>query len=654
MEAKDVDDEQCNNEHEVSARRKALFSVAEREAECKVLLGQVNGQKVETLLQDLESFTGPHEDVHNTTLSSGPFSVFTTSVSASSIESHNEIPSDQEDQPISNTIEDDIDEVIRQSHWDEVIDVAPNRHVVDLDFFDTRSRTPVFNDSFDTLFEFPASLSIEEDIQDVDLYKDLLNSSPTEYLQRTPSPRELAMPLEIAGDFGDLAPLITNTLLVHYKEAMLQCFVPLKQEKSPWSIVHLPCAMSAYGEMALLGDTNNAKAALFFAICAMSALNLEQIQRQETGTTSQWQTAGERYRSKAKSRLQASLREQGGSVKKAKYKEVLMALLSMVTICVVSGQMEDTKSFLLDAERFIYLHGLSKRRKSKKVLMLHAIFLYLRVVQESTCISDAALQASLPNATYHELSADGSFSCRYPSLWTDRLKLSLSLDTDNLEMQLMSYPSDAAEPTIFEHVYGIPEYLFRYISHATYLANELERHHSKVANHRLDASIKALESRICSYQNPYKAMAVIGPRRSPDEFESRCSLYYDFIEAIHSALMIYYYRRVRDVNSLVLQHYVKKTIHHLLVHERKKIEQNDASANFCWPGFVAACEALDAKDRETVSKWLERSYTKSGLGSFNTARDVAEKVWAARGRSGNADMSWHDVLARGKTALILS
>lgn len=318
--------------------------------------------------------------------------------------------------------------------------------------------------------------------------------------------------------------------------------------------------------------------------------------------------------------------------------------------------MEEARCFLLDAERFIYLRGLPKIRKSPKVLMLHAIFLYLRVVEESTYISAQAIQPSLPNSFHDESNRNRSLLCRYPSLWTERLKLSLSLnfrDTTNLEMQLMAFPADIDEPTVFENIYGIPESLFRSISHATYLANELGRN-DNVPNKQLDQSIKALERQICDWKNPYRTMAKLGPSKTPVELEARCGLLFDFIEAIHSALMIYFYRRVRDVNSVVLQHYVHKTIHHLLQHEKKKMESGDMSASFCWPGFIAACEALDPEQRDLISAWFQRSGKSSGLGMFDTARDVTMKLWAARGATGNSDMSWEEILANGRTALILS
>jgi arginine metabolism regulation protein II len=478
---------------------------------------------------------------------------------------------------------------------------------------------------------------------------------------RLPTPVTLTFSQDVAG----MAPGVMRTLLDHYQTSMMGCFTPLHYEKPPWKILHLPCAISAYGELSLLGDSNNAKMTLLFAVLAMSAFNLKHLQT-DPMEADNWQSIAESYREKAKARLKLCLREQSEEKKMSKYKEVLMALTSMVTVCVVSGQMQEARCYLLDAERFIYMQSLKKPKQSRKVNMLHSIYLYLRIIEESTFTPVEDAQPYLADQSYAMTNETPSAICRYPSLWTDRVKLSSDMDFQDmatLETRLVQFPSDQDEPTMFEQIYGIPESLFRLISHATHLADEVRRSRSMYPSgmsQDLAQRAKTIEAKICDWKNPYKLLAekqtliVYGPAERSGKIEVRTDLLYNFLEAMHCALIIYFYRRVRDTNATALQHYVGKTIHHLLEHEKKKNMYGDTSAYVAWPGFIAACEALDPIHREQISAFMFRAGQQSGVGSLFVAAEVATKVWAARDDTGSLDVSWSDILATSKNGLIVT
>lgn len=475
---------------------------------------------------------------------------------------------------------------------------------------------------------------------------------------RLPTPVTLTFSQDVAG----MAPGVMRTLLDHYQSSMMGCFTPLHHEKPPWKILHLPCAISAYGELSLLGDSNNAKMTLLFAVLAMSAFNLKHLQT-DPSEADNWQSIAESYREKAKARLKLCLREQSEEKKKSKYKEVLMALTSMVTVCVVSGQMQEARCYLLDAERFIYMQSLKKPKQSRKVNMLHSIYLYLRIIEESTFTPVQDTQSQLVDPSYAMANEAPSAICRYPSLWTDRVKLGSDMDFQDLESRLVLFPADQDEPTMFEQIYGIPESLFRLISHATHLADEVRRSRSGYPggmSQDLAQRAKIIEAKICNWKNPYKLLAekqtliVYGPAERSNKIEVRTDLLYNFLEAMHSALIIYFYRRVRDTNATALQHYVGKTIHHLLEHEKKKNMYGDTSAYVAWPGFIAACEALDPVQRDQISAFMFRAGQQSGVGSLFVAADVATKVWAARDDTGSLDVSWSDILATSKNGLIVT
>merc|ERR1711939_1041826 len=62
---------------------------------------------------------------------------------------------------------------------------------------------------------------------------------------RLPTPVTLTFSQDVAG----MAPGVMRTLLDHYQTSMMSCFTPLHHEKPPCKILHLPCAISAYGEL---------------------------------------------------------------------------------------------------------------------------------------------------------------------------------------------------------------------------------------------------------------------------------------------------------------------------------------------------------------------------------------------------------------------
>ncbi|THY68387.1 hypothetical protein D6C86_09391 [Aureobasidium pullulans] len=642
-------------EREMGLRRKPLFSDRERIAECSRMTRQISDKQVEGLLLQLDTQAETLD--YDAPLNHGPFGVFSVNKPKSPSLSPSSPPvPEPEALPIINSLPED------DWYGIDFMNVEQSSH----DFQPLMMKSPLplswatpssmlnFGDGMDEAFNM--NLDGTEDPSGI---TDLTRFFPLS--TRLPTPVTLTFSQDVAG----MAPGVMRTLLDHYQTSMMSCFTPLHHEKPPWKILHLPCAISAYGELSLLGDSNNAKMTLLFAVLAMSAFNLKHLQT-DPMEADNWQSIAESYREKAKSRLKTCLREQSEEKKKSKYKEVLMALTSMVTVCVVSGQMQEARCYLLDAERFIYMQSLKKPKQSRKVNMLHSIYLYLRIIEESTFTPVEDAQPFLADQSYAVTRETPSEMCRYPSLWTDRLKLGSELDSHDmadLETRLVKFPVDQDEPTMFEQIYGIPESLFRLISHATHLADEVRRSRSTYPggmSPEVAQRAKIIESKICNWKNPYRLLAekqtliVYGPAERSDKIEVRTDLLFNFLEAMHSALIIYFYRRVRDTNAIALQHWVGKTIHNLLEHEKKKNKYGDTSAYVAWPGFIAACEALDPMHREQISAFMFRAGRQSGMGMFDTASDVATKVWAAREDTGSLDVSWSDILATSKNGLIVT
>lgn len=303
--------------------------------ECTRLLEIIGNRSVEGLQQELDE-SGLSTNSSQSTLSLGPFGVFSIQSSSSP--------------QILDLQQDDLS----WTQLDYLVDVEPSLFLVGQSNLEESEVTPkeryafgpepscldpptpsIFFSSSPSSFNVDGIESLEETRPAVrDTFEDVVDSGSGEAQLTLISPLYTSLSTQSATDIGDLAPSITNLLLSHYKENLISQFMSLEHHKPPWQVLHLPCATSAYGEIAISGDTNNAKASLLFAIFAISALNLDRREQQTSGEKLQWRVAGELYRDRAKKRLQACLREQDGMIKTAKYKEVLMAILSMVTICV--------------------------------------------------------------------------------------------------------------------------------------------------------------------------------------------------------------------------------------------------------------------------------------------------------------------------------
>ncbi|CRL29439.1 Fungal transcriptional regulatory protein, N-terminal [Penicillium camemberti] len=437
-----------------------------------------------------------------------------------------------------------------------------------------------------------------------------------------------------ASDLEDFTMPLTKMLLDHYRHTMVTFFTPARVEaKSPWEAIYIPSLLSTVGEIGLAGDSSNAKVSLLFAVFAISAFSQSQSSSPAEQGYQDWNALGELYRERASRRLKQSLFNLShDKAKKEKYKDILMALLSMVTICVVSGKMENAAHYLRDIEEIINLHGVHKVSQSSKVRMLHSIYLYLRVVTERTCIESR----SQPNIFENSLTLSTS-SSQDISTWDSLIGFSSPFTEETLNL-------DTPFKSTFEEIYSVPQSLFKLIlqtTHLSVLINKMQTSGTYNIDHGpLSGQVKDLESRICTweYECPGNWHSAHIPLPQREIFP------YHFVQAMYKALIVYFYRSVRDVNATILQFYVKQIIDHLFEYDKKKEKHMDQSANTCWPGFIAGCEALDPKLREQISDWLERSGRSTGIRMFIVALEALQKVWQTRSLPGMQNAPWNRVL----------
>ena len=176
------------------------------------------------------------------------------------------------------------------------------------------------------------------------------NPSPSQDSDKTPSNAAQSLneiPTNSHAAASALQPIVlaavesvteAQFLLKHFHDAVVpqMSFMP-STSKSPWTIMQLPEAMRTLSDLTYLhtGTLNHVNAANLYALLACSVYHLSvktlvDLPRSKEHLRNLFESLKER----AKRHMQTSLMEELKGAKKAKYKEQLMAILSMLAFTV--------------------------------------------------------------------------------------------------------------------------------------------------------------------------------------------------------------------------------------------------------------------------------------------------------------------------------
>ncbi|GME49846.1 hypothetical protein FDECE_9932 [Neofusicoccum parvum] len=185
-------------------------------------------------------------------------------------------------------------------------------------------------------------------------------------------------------------------LLDHYSKNVLRIFSILDNKNTPWSSFHLPRALQCCSELEVVGRSTPARSALLHAILSVSAYNLQcrHASQNQEAVARKWAEIGSKYRMQALDFLKTSAGDPLVATTNSEYKELLAAMLSMVTIDVVSGDTRTCDIHLNGCESLIRARKRAVVKTSSKTKALHRIFFYLRVMQDATELTCNAFQSS--------------------------------------------------------------------------------------------------------------------------------------------------------------------------------------------------------------------------------------------------------------------
>jgi arginine metabolism regulation protein II len=201
---------------------------------------------------------------------------------------------------------------------------------------------PSPNDWFEQLEELPVEEDFSQNPFSLDAFDALNANYSGDLLLDWPSPEPLQ---SIGTNFhapspqAGLSPYLPVgniegwSLLSHYKERIVPLISPLRRGKeTPWMSLVLPCAMATLADLMLNGSSNHARLALLNAVWSTSAFHLG---NNSVDSLQQWTDSGGNYLAQAQYHFQRCMEESCiSATKTSKYKEILMAMLSLSNVFV--------------------------------------------------------------------------------------------------------------------------------------------------------------------------------------------------------------------------------------------------------------------------------------------------------------------------------
>lgn len=156
-----------------------------------------------------------------------------------------------------------------------------------------------------------------------------------------PTPQSLYTLLSSPGNSTDVSasriPAEVEYLLHHFTTDVVDFMTAVPTPKGPWKTVHLPRAIQGCGEVAFRGTTSHARNALLHALLAIGAYNLgaKCTTSGQTSHASSWRQVALEHTNRSIAYLKSCLQSHCAISERGKYKEVLAAMLAMITVEVI-------------------------------------------------------------------------------------------------------------------------------------------------------------------------------------------------------------------------------------------------------------------------------------------------------------------------------
>ncbi|WPK27007.1 hypothetical protein PUMCH_004378 [Australozyma saopauloensis] len=444
---------------------------------------------------------------------------------------------------------------------------------------------------------------------------------------------------------------LTRYLLNNYvtQVADLMTVIPLME--SPWKTIYFPRALMAIGELSALGKTSVAKNALLNALLAVSAFNLQSKFPRNSPQMRFYLNLGIRLRNQASIFVKSLLGANGSisnSVAKCvaseKYKDILCAVMSMISVDLVWGTMQDTAYYIQCCEKVIQTKMLAKKKLSSKAKILHRIFLSMKLIQDSTCLSITNIKEDL------------EISQRALEHNNTKIKIDFLVDRQTVSTPMFvnkklistnknddSFATDA--------LYGVPNSLIKLFSETVHMLRRKiyyqDTHGASPPNFREES--EQLNKSIETWKLDWKLFD--NTVQDPHFYSSMHEVTYHHIMSFYSALVIYFNRFIRETAPQQLQDKVATTLEHLNSIQKLIAKDEAHIIPLFWQGFIAGCEATSTELQMGFKKW--GADIAQYLGSYWGARQIMLEVWRRKKTKDPKD-DWISVIHDWEMNLMLN
>lgn len=437
-----------------------------------------------------------------------------------------------------------------------------------------------------------------------------------------------------------------GVLLRHYASTIITSFSPIRHTKTPWHVLFLPHARSGIAALALGDPVDHASLSTLYGILAISAFSLGILI-----VAQPLLVQARTYESQARQQTDLMLKTAYRTPKVSKYKSILMGLITMAKVSIAFGQRTQAEHYLLEAEKFIRLKGLN-RRKSRKVRLLHHCYVYVRIFHESTFgrVADFEHRKRIRKAIESDVSSphgrDG-LSFRHMG-WNDLDKEMLSTRSkEDHENDLHLGIPSLHHASLYSEISGIPESWFYIFSQVIRLGNEKDaagddEESSVLTMNDFMRYSNAIEKWINELSRWTKTRGLLEAYQGQHD----PSILHSVFDVMVCALSIYFYRRIYNVHASLLQQKVTMIRDYLVESLTSEDGIVFGSVAFIWPAFIAACEAEDDGVRVTFSDWFSQCASRSGLPCFSENLQMIERVWQAKDEAHGTGVSWLDIMKR--------
>ncbi|CCC69012.1 hypothetical protein NCAS_0C00220 [Naumovozyma castellii] len=474
---------------------------------------------------------------------------------------------------------------------------------------------------------------------------------------------------------------IGKFLLNYYLENVADLMTVVPLSRNPWKKLYFPRALQALGDLVGLGYTTNSRNSLLNALLAVSCFNLKSKFEKNSKEYNYFLNLGIELRKQASNFLNICL---NSTVTVEKYKDVLTAILSMNSIDVVWGTMEDCQRHLTICEDFVEKRMNSRPHISGKARTLHRIFSFLKLIQDSTALDkvrdkeiviygkkDKPDKNKVADPFVKDTSNNGGQFRESLNKLNGKIQIEYIRNddsNDNNEQSASSSPpmfANIASESYYkpgqksesdydilstDALYGLPNSLILLFSDCVRIVRHNEYYNIKylAVPREFTEICLNFEKRLLKWKPEWAFY-----KENTDEFiDDTIEGVYHHTMSFYYGLVIYYFSMAKHLNNQFLQSYVEKVLLHLnkltdlIDHKSVKI------VPLMWQGFIAGCSSNMQDLQQEFRKWAAK-LAESGMGSYWGARQVMFEVWRRRMNDEPND-NWYSVYKDWQMNLMLS